>query len=171
MTRILIPLDGSEFSTQILDAVTKMFTPGACELVLYSVGPVPQGFTGLPPRPAATNFMVEAYDTEQDVELAAHPIYESQEEHSRVNAIQDQLDSLAQIWRAAGYTVFVEADLGNAAEAIIERARADDIEMVAMTTHGRSGISRLLFGSVAEQVVRHVSVPVLVLRPNVKAAG
>ena len=51
------------------------------------------------------------------------------------------------------------------AEAIIERARAGDIDLVAMTTHGRSGISRLIFGSVAEQVLRHVTIPVLLVRP------
>jgi nucleotide-binding universal stress UspA family protein len=40
------------------------------------------------------------------------------------------------------------------------------VDLVAMTTHGRSGISRLIFGSVAEQVLRHVSVPVLLVRPT-----
>jgi nucleotide-binding universal stress UspA family protein len=166
MTRILIPLDGSEFSVQVLESIKKFFAPNACRLVLYRVGAPTEGFTGLPPRPAASEMPLPMYETGQDVELAHHPIYESQEDDSRLSALSDQLESLAQLLRAQGYTVNVQVDLGNAAEAIIERARAEDIDLIAMTTHGRSGISRLLFGSVAEQIVRHVSVPVLLLRPS-----
>lgn len=171
MNQILIPLDGSEFSAQILDAVKKFFAPNASALVLYRVGAPAEGFTGTPPRPAAPGVNVAMYETGQDAELAHHPIYVSQEEDSRVSALADGLESLAQSLRAAGYSVTVEADLGNAAEAIVERARANDIDLIAMTTHGRSGISRLLFGSVAEQIVRHVTIPVLLLRPSASADG
>lgn len=166
MNRILFPLDGSEFSTQILDAAKKFFAPGACELVLYHVGPRAEGFTGLPPRPAAAEVPVPMYQSKEDVELSHHPIYESQEEDSEIADLKDRLEPLAQSLRSEGYRVKVAGDLGNPAEAIIERANGGDIDVVAMTTHGRSGISRLLFGSVAEQVVRHVSVPVLLLRPR-----
>jgi nucleotide-binding universal stress UspA family protein len=62
----------------------------------------------------------------------------------------------------------VEADLGVPAESIIERARGADIQLIALATHGRSGVSRLLMGSVAEQVIRHTPVPVLVVRPELK---
>ncbi len=166
MTRILIPLDGSEFSAQILATVKKFFAPDTGELILYRIGAPTEGFTGLPPRPAASEMPLPMYETGQDVELAHHPIYESQEDDSRLSALSDQLESLAQSLRENGYAVRVQVDLGNAAEAIIKRTRAQDIDLIAMTTHGRSGISRLLFGSVAEQIVRHVSVPVLLLRPT-----
>lgn len=49
------------------------------------------------------------------------------------------------------------------ANAIIERARADDVSMVVIATHGRTGISRWRLGSVAERVVRGTTVPVLVV--------
>ncbi len=166
MNRILIPLDGSDFSAQVLGTVQKFFAPSACELVLYRVGTPTEGYTGLPPRPATAEVQVPMYDTDREIEFTRHPIYSSQEEDSALASLTDQLEALAQPLRDAGYTVTSDADLGNPAEAIIERARAADIDLVAMTTHGRSGISRLLFGSVAEQVVRHVSVPVLLLRPT-----
>lgn len=165
MNRILIPLDGSEFSAQILGAVKKFFTADACELVLIHVGAPTEGHVGLPPRPAAAEVSVPMYETDKDVELMRHPIYETQEADSRLAALRDQFEAVVQELRSAGYRVTVEAHLGNAAEAIIERTRGGDIDLVAMTTHGRSRITRLLFGSVAEQVVRNTSLPVLILRP------
>ena len=166
MNRILIPLDGSEFSTQIIAGVKKFFPAGACELVLYHVGARTDGHTGLPPRPAAPVVDVPMYESDKDAEFAQHPIYESQEDDTRVAAWRDELSPLAQALQGLGYSVKVEADLGHAADAIIERTRANDIDLIAMTTHGRSGITRLLFGSVAEQVVRHTAVPVLLIRPT-----
>lgn len=166
MRNILIPLDGSEFSAQILMTVKNFLPPETNALLLYRVGALTEGHVGLPPRPAGTGADVPLYDSARDMEWEHHPIYASQEADTQRSALLDELEALAQDLRAAGYTVNVEADLGNAAEAIIERARSEDIALVAMTTHGRSGISRLLFGSVAEQVVRHVDVPVLLLRPH-----
>ncbi len=51
------------------------------------------------------------------------------------------------------------------ADAIVEHVAGSDVALVAMTTHGRSGLSRLALGSVAMRVVHRASVPVLVLRP------
>lgn len=60
-----------------------------------------------------------------------------------------------------------------AAESLIEFAKGDDIRMVVMATHGRTGIDRWRLGSVAERVVRHCEVPVLVIptRKPVPADG
>jgi nucleotide-binding universal stress UspA family protein len=51
------------------------------------------------------------------------------------------------------------------AEAIIAHARRDQVDLIAMATHGRTGISHLLTGSVCEQVIRSGVAPVMVLRP------
>jgi nucleotide-binding universal stress UspA family protein len=49
---------------------------------------------------------------------------------------------------------------------MIEQAiRYHHIDLVAMTTHGRTGLRRVLLGSVAEHVLRHITVPVLLLHP------
>lgn len=166
MNRILIPLDGSEFSAQILGVVRKFFAATGCELVLLYIGGMTEGHTGLPPRPAAAEVSVPMYETGMDAEFAAHPIYETQEEDSKLAALQDELEPVAQTLRAAGYAVTVKAHLGHAADGILAHVNDNNIDLVAMTTHGRSGISRLIFGSVAEQVVHHATVPVLVLRPS-----
>ena len=52
---------------------------------------------------------------------------------------------------------------GNPAEAITDYADANDVDLIAVTTHGRTGFRRLALGSVAEAVIRHARVPVLVL--------
>ena len=166
MNRILVPLDGSDFSTQIVPGVKKLFPPGSCELVLYHVGAHHQGHTALPPHVASDQVDMQMYDSGSDYELARHPIYSSQADDTFLAEWKDGLEPLAESLRSAGYTVSTDADLGHAADAIIQRAHQDDIDLIAMTTHGRSGITRLLFGSVAEKVVQHTSVPVLLIRPS-----
>ncbi|MBV8434074.1 MAG: universal stress protein [Candidatus Eremiobacteraeota bacterium] len=52
---------------------------------------------------------------------------------------------------------------GNPAEAIVELAREPDVRWIVMASHGRSGLGRLLLGSVAEGVLRRSSVPVVVV--------
>lgn len=55
---------------------------------------------------------------------------------------------------------------GNAAEMICERAKTVGADLIVMTTHGRTGLSRAWIGSVADAVMRHSSIPVLMLRPT-----
>ncbi len=54
---------------------------------------------------------------------------------------------------------------GNPGEQIVEYVENHDVDMVAMTTHSRGGLNRLIFGSVAEYVSHHVSVPIMMVRP------
>src|SRR4029079_14054435 len=54
--------------------------------------------------------------------------------------------------------------VGSPATAIIEMARRENVEMIAMASHGRTGLTRLLMGSVAEEVVRKAGCPVLVVK-------
>ncbi|MCR4666184.1 MAG: universal stress protein [Desulfovibrio sp.] len=56
--------------------------------------------------------------------------------------------------------------IGYAAEEILNRAKEDNVDMIVMGTHGRKGIDRILFGSVAEKVVKNATIPVLTIRPS-----
>ena len=58
---------------------------------------------------------------------------------------------------------------GNAADAIVDYAGKNDIDLIIMATHGRSGIGRWALGSVADRVVRHANAPVLLVRASKKA--
>ena len=56
--------------------------------------------------------------------------------------------------------------IGYAAEEILNRAHAEKVDIIVMGTHGRKGIDRILFGSVAEKVVKNADMPVLTVRPS-----
>jgi universal stress protein A len=78
------------------------------------------------------------------------------EQRSRLEAL---------VTKALGKTasrVTYRVDVGDASQCILDAARRAD--SIVMSTHGRSGLSHLLIGSVAEKVVRHATVPVLTIR-------
>ncbi|MFW5731190.1 MAG: universal stress protein [Desulfonatronovibrionaceae bacterium] len=54
---------------------------------------------------------------------------------------------------------------GYAAEEIINYAEQENIDLIVMGTHGRKGIDRVLFGSVAEKIVKSAKMPVMTIRP------
>jgi nucleotide-binding universal stress UspA family protein len=55
---------------------------------------------------------------------------------------------------------------GEAADAIVEQAAENGANLIIMSSHGRGGLGRLVFGSVADAVLRHSPVPVLLLRSS-----
>ena len=59
---------------------------------------------------------------------------------------------------------------GEPAPSIVRFAQEHDVDMIVMSTHGRTGFSRLLMGSIAEAVVRKAQCPVLTLKPSAEAA-
>ncbi|MEZ4611817.1 MAG: universal stress protein [Caldilineaceae bacterium] len=80
--------------------------------------------------------------------------------------LHDSLRIEAERLRAVGYTVTTEVQFGDPAQRIIEFVSEGNVQMVAMATHGRSGLGRLVLGSVAENVLRGVNVPVLLMRTS-----
>jgi len=64
----------------------------------------------------------------------------------------------------AGVTIEVLVREGSVAEAIVRAAEEERIDVIAMATHGRSGLQRVVYGSVAEQVLRSSARPVLLVR-------
>ena len=62
--------------------------------------------------------------------------------------------------------VHQEVDVGVAHENIVEKAAREGVDMIVMSTHGRTGLLHMLIDSVTEQVVRHASCPVLSVSPT-----
>jgi nucleotide-binding universal stress UspA family protein len=60
----------------------------------------------------------------------------------------------------------MEIRFGDPVEEILAVRESGQADLIAMTTHGRTGLSRLVFGSVAQRVLSQASVPVLLLRPT-----
>lgn len=167
MTRhkVVIPVNGSEFSRQIVDYVTKFLPPEDNELVLLKVGHRQEGLVGRPARLAGPDTDVEMYDTSQDVTEATHPIFATQMEQSAAAEYRLEMQPLVNALEEKGYEVNFEVRFGNPGEQIVDYVENHDVDLVAMTTHSRSGLNRLIFGSVAEHVSHHVSIPILMVRP------
>jgi nucleotide-binding universal stress UspA family protein len=87
------------------------------------------------------------------------PIMEAEREDAiaYLNAVTARL-------KERGLNVTSEHFEGPPGSEIVERARALDVSLILMTTHGRSGLGRLVFGSVADAVLRHAPCPVLLVR-------
>lgn len=165
MNRILIPHDGSDFSRQIFSHVSKLLAPKENELILLRVVPDPAGITASPPRPMSADVPTLMYNSRADVEHASHPIYASQELDSLKAAALEELEDDARHLRNAGFAVSVQGRLGDAAHEIIKFSNSERVDAIAMTTHGRSGLSRIIFGSVTHAVLRDIAVPIILLRP------
>lgn len=144
---ILVPLDGSGFAEAALPYALEMAAQFDSDITLLRVV--------LPPRmgdgalsPESANFLIKMRDD----------LYKEAIEY-----LQHQKGSLRQQNYRVHYQVAESEDI--AAE-IISAVRGGDVDTVVMCTHGRGGLSRWLFGSVATRVLQSVQVPVLVIRPT-----
>ena len=138
MRRILVPLDGSELSTSILDDAIRLAGPGGTLLLIQEVKRV----SG---RAAAM------YD----------PVLDTEEARQYLNGIAEGL-------RSRGIAVVTNVRTTfHVAAAIDEAARANEVDMIACATHSRGAIGSLLWGSVAWKVLTQSPVPVMLRRPAV----
>jgi nucleotide-binding universal stress UspA family protein len=80
-----------------------------------------------------------------------------------VRDAEDYLDRVREHLRGRGITVETSVWYGPAAQSILEAARHHGVDEIVMTTHGRSGLGRLLLGSITEAVLRGTDLPVLVV--------
>ena len=142
--KILVPLDGSPLAEQAIPYATEL-CKGSTEVTLFQVVHLP--------LPLAA----------PDVGMST-PIPDSE---ARLKEAREYLQAIAARLRQDGVRVkteVIERDV--VADAIVAHATEHQCDLIAMTTHGRSGLSRLLFGSVAESVVRHAPCPVLLIRSH-----
>lgn len=134
--KILVPLDGSELAEEVLLHVREMAKILGSELVLVRVA-LAYPLPGIDPIEAEVKVVEE---------------------------VTAYLEEVEKRLRHEGLHVSTAVRYGRAAEEILEHARDHRVDLIAMSTHGRSGLGRLLMGSVAETVLRHASVPVFLVR-------
>ena len=152
--QILLPLDGSELS----------------ELAL---GPARELALALPAR----LHLLQVLSYSQDLDLVRGAEYGALSDDHISNLLQEvaaaqtskaveYLAAKAAELEAAGVEVVTDYETGNAAEKILDYARAADIDLIVMSTHGRGGLGRLLVGSVTDRIIRAGERPVLVVPPE-----
>ena len=166
----LIPLDGSPFSDQVVPHIRGLLDPEDYSLVLLRVAEPVAGLIGASPRPVSIAWTAAMHELARDLEYASHPIYATQAEASERAALEPELLDVRHQLAQAGYDVTVAVRFGEAAEEIVAFAEQEAVDLVAMATHGRTGLQHLILGSVAEQVLRSLTIPILLVRPSLGEA-
>ena len=82
------------------------------------------------------------------------------------DSAERELPKLAEREEVAGLKVEEMIVHGEAASEIVRVAKERNVDLIVVSSHGRTGLGRILFGSTAEAVVRHASCPVLVVKPS-----
>lgn len=136
LTKILVPLDGSSRAAVAIDTAIDL-AAAPCSLVLL--------------RAAEAHALPGVDPTEMQVSV--------------VREAEEYLASVRDDLAKRGITkVETSVWYGAAAHAIIEGARLQKADLIVMSSHGRSGLGRLILGSVAESVLRGTTVPVCIVR-------
>ncbi len=146
--KILVPLDGSKLAECVLPHVEELAQSGVVkEIVLLRVCDSPSIIADYPEGKGKT--------------------WEKHVERLTSNAEQQcslYINDVAQSLKDKGYKVKAESRLGKPADEIVNYANKNKIDLIVMASHGRSGISRWAYGSVAEKVLRSSCVPVLLVK-------
>jgi len=170
--KILVTIDGSPESQAVLPVVTKLAKEASASVLLLTVlepkGATPSGHQRqahfISGRTVSTGIqapatVVRTIDTPAETtDQAMQRILSEGREF-----LDDAVSSLAPIGVAFEMHVAVDE---NAARAILEFAKAQSVDLIAMATHGRSGLRQAVQGSVASAVVKAGVAPVLLVRPQ-----
>ena len=139
--RILVTLDQSELAERALPHAIALAQAFGAELHLVSVVPVLD--------PEAMRAAGVAVDWQGQLDLA----------REYMGGVRKQLI-------AAGVETEWDVCQGNIAEEILRYCEQQECDIIVMSTHGRSGLGRWVYGSIADRVLRHANVPVLLVRAS-----
>jgi nucleotide-binding universal stress UspA family protein len=149
--KILIPLDSSQLAEQVLPYVKAIIECRGAELYLLSVAPVID-------NAAAAVMLYPLY-------VYREQLADEEVERERIEAeLLNYLQGVARDLEPSGAEVQCAVRFGSPADEILSYASQHDIKLIAMCTHGRSGLARWAYGSVADRVLREASCPVLLVR-------
>ena len=141
--KVLVPLDGSPLAECVLDHVKPLAQSGQIdEILLLSVVEIPPGWAM------------------EGVDIFAIRDRNREEAQAYLSRIRDALG------REGISRVTATVLVGNPADVIAETTAKEKVDLIAIATHGRTGIGKWVFGSVAGRVLQHSRVPVLMIRPQ-----
>jgi nucleotide-binding universal stress UspA family protein len=167
---ILVTLDGSPLSEQVLPQVKQLIAGAETSITLLTVAAAPEesaearARTKLPPAMVAGQ--VEFKETEpQFVERRGQAVARVRDE------LEHYLEEAVAGLALQGVTMAKAVRFGDPADEIIKYANEQNVDLIMMATHGRTGLSRAISGSVADRVVTSGAAPVLLVRPESKRSG
>jgi nucleotide-binding universal stress UspA family protein len=161
---ILVALDGSDRSAEVLNPVMEIAKKfGSRITLLQVVAPIAESLGG---EAAITSTAVVGPSTAAVGQFVSEPIAErvGQQQEAIASSAREYLRTLAGHLAALEIPTSVEVIEGHAARVILDYSKGNGAGLIAMSTNGRGGLRRVAFGSVADEVVRHASVPMLLVR-------
>lgn len=145
---IMVPLDGSQLAECVLPHVVALVT--GCGIPRVTLVRVVTPLT--------------VYGTELDGSLSPEVITRVESE-SRA-AARTYLGQKVEQLKKSGVQADVNVMFGNVLEALTDYVEKNAVDLIVIATHGRSGITRWVWGSVADRILRSAKVPVLMIRPT-----
>ena len=162
--KILVPLTKSAISHKILDEIEKFVQPENSKLILFYITKPPKG-SGF----AATDYRSD-YALAPDGEPLgpkAYPVFASQEEDSIQAEVEVALLSLTNKLKEKGYDITTKfCFVDEVCSEIVRVVKRDKIDIIAMSTRARVGLSRFFFTDIADRVTQKVDIPVLLIHPK-----
>jgi nucleotide-binding universal stress UspA family protein len=149
--KILVCLDNSNLSEQILRYVSEEASGPDKKLILLNVLTLP----------IATPVAIPG-DASNITPMLPTPEQMAADEAKAKKYLEKKAQSLKEMGIKAECVVTI----GDPGSTIVEYAEKNAIDLIAIATHGRSGIRRILFGSVAEYVIKHSKLPILLIKPK-----
>jgi len=143
---IMVPLDGSDLSEKALEHAQMLATELDAELILFQAVP-------------EVNIIFEVTDSGVP---EAHSSQTTQE--SLVDDAARYLESHVNTLQRHKIDARSMVDVGDPADRIIENAKSEKVDALVMNTHGRTGLARWTYGSVAAKVLQEAPCPVLLIR-------
>jgi nucleotide-binding universal stress UspA family protein len=156
--RLLVPLDGSRFASRALRYAMEVAHQFGTEVILLQVV---ESATPL----ATTTGMAPGMQSPTAAQIAVQAALD--EEKRNTSHAKRYLSRKARDIRSQDIEVSYQVVVGDPAQSIMEFAEKENVDLVVMTTHGKSGLKRAIMGSVADQVIRESGKPVLVVRPHI----
>lgn len=144
--KIMVTLDGSTFAAQALPHALALAEVYGSELILLRVVPI------VTPM--------------KDFVHAGSLLRGDEHQTQWLDEATESMRVLAEELRLQKFKVTTVVEVGSPAETIIDYAEAHDISLIVMCTHWRTGVSRWVYGSVADKVLRAASCPVLLVRAS-----
>ncbi len=141
--RILTPLDGSEAGEAALHDAEAVALKTGASIVLLHVIPAPHSVEARWLGPELNDFVRAMHD-----------------------AGQKYLDKTKKRLEARGLDIDIRITAGDPAETIIDTAKKEKVDLIAISTHGRSGIPRWVLGSVADKILHESKLPMWLVRPR-----
>jgi nucleotide-binding universal stress UspA family protein len=152
LKKLLLPLDGSPFAEAPITFIDDLTKGTKTEIVLTTVcePPLVPSYGDRPINPT--------WKTHRDALWA-----ETQQQASEyLNKVKTGLEKQGMKIKSQ----VIPGELGRIAESIMQAAQKEKVDLIAMTTHGRSGVSRWVYGGVANRIVEESLQPALLIRPS-----